>query len=67
MSETKWEEHALLVLKFIEDTEECQKAFENRISNLERTNAILSFLVKALGLIMVPLVIDAIRTFFQGG
>jgi len=67
MADEKWDQYAQLVLKGLENSEACGKEHEARIQKLENTVNSLSTIVKIFAGILIPLILDAIRSYFAGG
>ena len=67
MAETKWEEHALLVLKGLENAEKMCIKHSERIAQLENEIGNVKTILKIVSPLVGALLIDAIRSFFGGG
>ncbi|RKZ06541.1 hypothetical protein DRQ25_13705 [Candidatus Fermentibacteria bacterium] len=63
-SETQWVEHAQLVLKGLEDAETACKEHAREISDLKNEVGNLKTIVKVVSAVLVPLILEAIRSYF---
>jgi hypothetical protein len=65
-NETRWIEHAQLVLKGLENTEAMCKEHAKELSDLKNEVGNLKTIVKVVSAILIPLILEAIRSVVGG-